>query len=233
MKRLRTNDGQLSLVCSDRNITKIFEITGLDASSRSTRRAEALAQLGVGTPACRVRVANRCAPEWRHVALAAVPSGGLRDRRVGSPGDATAGKTLFGRKCGVLPRHRGRRHGARPARTSTTRSAGRGRTTGFEESTIFEVVASRSPTRVPRPDLPARSRQAPRRGRRRRPVAWPDEARARAAGRRPGRRRRPHTEGDGALHVGRLRRPATPSPTPARRAPSAPTSTRRSRARGR
>jgi anti-sigma B factor antagonist len=30
VKRLRTNDGQLSLVCTDRNITKIFEITGLD-----------------------------------------------------------------------------------------------------------------------------------------------------------------------------------------------------------
>jgi anti-sigma B factor antagonist len=30
VKRLRQNDGQLSLVCSDRNITKIFEITGLD-----------------------------------------------------------------------------------------------------------------------------------------------------------------------------------------------------------
>ena len=30
VKRLRTNDGQLTLVCSDRNITKIFEITGLD-----------------------------------------------------------------------------------------------------------------------------------------------------------------------------------------------------------
>ena len=30
VKRLRTNDGQLSRVCSDRNITKIFEITGLD-----------------------------------------------------------------------------------------------------------------------------------------------------------------------------------------------------------
>src|SRR5256885_16806129 len=30
VKRLRTNDGQLSLVCSDRNITKIFEIPGLD-----------------------------------------------------------------------------------------------------------------------------------------------------------------------------------------------------------
>jgi anti-sigma B factor antagonist len=31
VKRLRTNDGQLSLVCSDRNITKIFEITGDEA----------------------------------------------------------------------------------------------------------------------------------------------------------------------------------------------------------
>ena len=30
VKRLRANEGQLSLVCSDRNITKIFEITGLD-----------------------------------------------------------------------------------------------------------------------------------------------------------------------------------------------------------
>jgi anti-sigma B factor antagonist len=30
VKRLRTNEGQLSLVCSDRNITKIFVITGLD-----------------------------------------------------------------------------------------------------------------------------------------------------------------------------------------------------------
>jgi anti-sigma B factor antagonist len=30
VKRLRTNEGQLVLVCSDRNITKIFEITGLD-----------------------------------------------------------------------------------------------------------------------------------------------------------------------------------------------------------
>jgi anti-sigma B factor antagonist len=30
VKRLRPSGGQLSLVCSDRNITKIFEITGLD-----------------------------------------------------------------------------------------------------------------------------------------------------------------------------------------------------------
>ena len=30
VRRLRTNEGQLSLVCSDRNITKIFELSGLD-----------------------------------------------------------------------------------------------------------------------------------------------------------------------------------------------------------
>jgi anti-sigma B factor antagonist len=30
VKRLRTNEGQLSLICGDKNITKIFEITGLD-----------------------------------------------------------------------------------------------------------------------------------------------------------------------------------------------------------
>ena len=49
VKRLRTNDGQLSLVCSDRNITKIFEITGLDRVFEIyPTRDEALSQ--VGTP---------------------------------------------------------------------------------------------------------------------------------------------------------------------------------------
>jgi anti-sigma B factor antagonist len=47
VKRLRTNDGQLSLVCSDRNITKIFEITGLDrVFSIYPTRDEAIAQAG-------------------------------------------------------------------------------------------------------------------------------------------------------------------------------------------
>ncbi|MGH3025675.1 MAG: STAS domain-containing protein, partial [Gaiellaceae bacterium] len=46
VKRLRTNDGQLSLVCSDRNITKIFEITGLDrVFTISETRDEAVAKL--------------------------------------------------------------------------------------------------------------------------------------------------------------------------------------------
>jgi anti-sigma B factor antagonist len=47
VKRLRTNDGQLSLVCNDRNITKIFEITGLDrVFSIYPTRDEALEQIG-------------------------------------------------------------------------------------------------------------------------------------------------------------------------------------------
>jgi anti-sigma B factor antagonist len=48
VKRLRSNDGQLSLVCSDRNITKIFEITGLDrVFTIYATRDEAVAAVGV------------------------------------------------------------------------------------------------------------------------------------------------------------------------------------------
>ena len=52
VKRLRTNDGQLSLVCSDRNITKIFEITGLDrVFTIYATRDEAVNQLQASGPA--------------------------------------------------------------------------------------------------------------------------------------------------------------------------------------
>jgi anti-sigma B factor antagonist len=51
VKRLRGQDGQLSLVCSDRNITKIFEITGLDRVFQIyPTRDEALAKAGASTP---------------------------------------------------------------------------------------------------------------------------------------------------------------------------------------
>ena len=47
VKRLRSNEGQLSLVCSDRNITKIFEITGLDrVFTIYSTRDEAVAKAG-------------------------------------------------------------------------------------------------------------------------------------------------------------------------------------------
>ena len=52
VKRLRTNEGQLSLVCSDRNITKIFEITGLDrVFTIHGTRDEAVEALGTGSTA--------------------------------------------------------------------------------------------------------------------------------------------------------------------------------------
>src|SRR5664279_738442 len=46
VRRLREKDGDLSLVCSDRNINKIFEITGLDqVFPIAASREEALARL--------------------------------------------------------------------------------------------------------------------------------------------------------------------------------------------
>src|SRR5215210_8681978 len=53
VKRLRGNEGQLALVCSDRNIAKIFEITGLDrVFTIYGSRDEATSAVGSGqTPA--------------------------------------------------------------------------------------------------------------------------------------------------------------------------------------
>ena len=49
VKRLRPNGGQLTLVCSDRNITKIFEITGLDrVFTIHATRDEAVNAAGAG-----------------------------------------------------------------------------------------------------------------------------------------------------------------------------------------
>jgi anti-sigma B factor antagonist len=46
VKRLRPTGGALALVCTDQNITKIFEITGLDrVFPIHTTRAEAMAAL--------------------------------------------------------------------------------------------------------------------------------------------------------------------------------------------
>jgi len=51
VKRLRPAGGQLSLVCSDRNITKIFEITGLDrVFTIYATREEAVSKLGASGP---------------------------------------------------------------------------------------------------------------------------------------------------------------------------------------
>ena len=52
VKRLRSNEGQLALVCADRNITKIFEITGLDrVFTIYPSREEAVANVGSSSQA--------------------------------------------------------------------------------------------------------------------------------------------------------------------------------------
>jgi len=46
VRRLREKDGNLSLVCTDKNVTRIFEITGLDRVFQiSASREDALAGL--------------------------------------------------------------------------------------------------------------------------------------------------------------------------------------------
>ena len=47
VKRLRPAGGSLALVCTDENITKIFEITGLDLPIHSSRE-EALEAVSSG-----------------------------------------------------------------------------------------------------------------------------------------------------------------------------------------
>jgi anti-sigma B factor antagonist len=52
VKRLRPNGGRLALVCSDRNITKIFEITGLNKVFEIyDSRDEAVESIGQGAQA--------------------------------------------------------------------------------------------------------------------------------------------------------------------------------------
>jgi anti-sigma B factor antagonist len=51
VKRLRPTGGSLALVCTDQNISKIFEITGLDrVFPMYSSREEALANVGTAQP---------------------------------------------------------------------------------------------------------------------------------------------------------------------------------------
>ena len=136
VKRLRTNDGQLSLVCSDRNITKIFEITGLD---------RVFTIYGTRDEACRARVRSlRVAlrglspprGRWSPPSAAGAARSALVEE---GDGDATRQGTLHRRSAAAATRSRTPARRARSARTSTTRSAC-ARSTGFDESTIRDVV---------------------------------------------------------------------------------------------
>ena len=95
VKRLRTNDGQLSLVCSDRNITKIFEITGLDRvfTIYPTRdeAVSAISEPDLGVVRAGAAVLG---------VLAALLAAGCGTGGIVKSGDQTKGKQLFQAKCG-------------------------------------------------------------------------------------------------------------------------------------
>ena len=107
VKRLRANDGQLSLVCSDRNITKIFEITGLDrVFTIYPTRDEAVSKLGVLGAALRL---VRCAASPSSLSRPRCSRAGCGTGGISKPGDTDRGKQLFLQKCGGLPHARRRR----------------------------------------------------------------------------------------------------------------------------
>ena len=102
VKRLRSNDGQLSLVCSDRNITKIFEITGLDrVFTIHPTRDEAVSKLGNDGQQAPGLSAPREVGAARSSVAAARPRR-LRHGRQGGPvvaRDQGNGQKLFQSKC--------------------------------------------------------------------------------------------------------------------------------------
>src|SRR5947207_2545569 len=101
VKRLRTQDGQLSLVCSDRNITKIFEITGLDrVFTIYPTRDEAISSVNAPTQ----------------------PSAAPMPHELGTGGDAASVAAYVASVAGTGPA----REGAAPTLTTTTRSGGGG-----------------------------------------------------------------------------------------------------------
>ena len=140
VKRLRAQDGRLSLVCSDRNITKIFEITGSTASSRSTRPATRRSP----RPALQAtRRGARAARAVRRLLAGLVLGGRLRHGRPAEGGDAFQGKKLFltEGKCGQC--HTMKDAGARGWGPNLDHAFRAPRREGFKE---------RDPEHRPRPD---------------------------------------------------------------------------------
>ena len=164
VKRLRTNDGQLSLVCSDRNITKIFEITGLDrvfTIYRTRDEAVRADQHCVARPRCLSFGAG---------ALLLVPAGRLRHRRArGGASGRTARSSS--RRSARLPRAEGRRRARAAIGPSLDAAFAAPREEGFDESTIPRGRAR--PDALPGPaDAAARGALPLRRGQRRRAGAY-------------------------------------------------------------
>ena len=145
VKRLRTNDGQLSLVCSDRNITKIFEITGLDrVFTIHATRDEAVggAEL-VGAHAELVRRGGALLALATALLAAGCGTGGIS-----KSGDTDKGKTLFLAKCsGCHTLADAGSHGNQGPNLDDAFAYSRKQ--GFKQETIEQVVRDQIELAVP------------------------------------------------------------------------------------
>ena len=157
VKRLRPNDGRLSLVCSDRNITKIFEITGLDRvfdiyGDRDERRLEASTPSpNLPRPEAAPRT-RRCPARLRGRAAAAPSDASRTEIRAAASSSSCRPRSRPSRRAPRATRWPTRGRRARSARTSTTRSR-RTRQQGFSEQTITDVV--RGQIAYPEEPMPA------------------------------------------------------------------------------
>ena len=142
VKRLRTNDGQLSLVCSDRNITKIFEITGLDKVFTIYPDARG-GRLGAGSSARLKRRVPGRGPGGRarggRAARRRLRHGRRGERRRAAPDTQQRPDALHSRAAGRATRSRRPARAGRSARTSTTRSRPTSQE-GYPQSAIENVV---------------------------------------------------------------------------------------------
>ena len=149
VKRLRTNDGQLSLVCSDRNITKIFEITGLDrVFTIYATRDEAVAALElVGAHAELVRRGGALLALATALLAAGCGTGGIS-----KAGDPDKGKQLFLAKCaGCHTLADAGSHGTQGPNLDDAFASTRQQ--GFKQETIEQVV--RDQIELAEPPMPA------------------------------------------------------------------------------
>ena len=125
VRRLRANDGRLSVVCNDRNVARTFELSGLDRVFEIfPTREQAIARLDGGPEGIGVTVTD--AVETRPgrkrptkgvfaavgLAVAFMASGcGAVAHMSATDGHAAAGKPLFKTNCASVPHARGRRRG--------------------------------------------------------------------------------------------------------------------------
>ena len=148
VKRLREKGGTLSIVCSDRNITKIFEITGLTAFSPSIRPAPRPSRGLTPKKLPRSRAAAAAAMLGAVLAAAGCGTGG-----VDTSSNVAGGKELFVSKCGSC-------HTLADA--GTTGKVGPGPRCCLRPVTPAGLRREHGPAGRPRPDPPPLTRRGGR-----------------------------------------------------------------------